>query len=61
MERTSTTTGLKAVVHILDKVYETGRKVAEGFKESMEIVFDEFLPRRNYRAIPRSQAHAHVI
>ncbi len=61
MERTSTTTGLKAVVHILDKVYETGRKVAEGFKESMEIVFDEFLPRWNYRAIPRSQAHAHVI
>ncbi len=61
MERTSTTTGLKAFVHILDKVYETGRNVAEGFKENMEIVFDTYLPRWNYRAIPRSQTHAQVI
>lgn len=61
MENTSTTTGLKAFVHILDKVYDTGRKVAEGFKENMEIVFDEYLPRWNYRAIPRFQAHAQVI
>ena len=61
MERTSTTSGLNAFVHICDKVYETGRKVAEGFKESMEIVFDEYLSRWNYRAIPRSQTHAQVI
>ena len=61
MERTSTTTGLKAVVHILDKVYHTGRKVADGFKKHMDIVFDEYLPRWNYRAIPRSQSHAQII
>jgi hypothetical protein len=61
MENTSTTTGLKAFVHILDKVYETGRKVAKGFKENMEIVFDEYLPRWNYRAVPRSQGYAQVI
>ena len=61
MEKTRTTTGLNAFVHILDKAYETGRKVADGFKENMEIVFDEYLPRWNYRAIPRSQAYAQVI
>ncbi len=61
MENTSTSTGLKAVVHILDKIYHTGRKVAEGFKEHMDIVFDEYLPRWNYCAIPRSHAHAQVI
>ncbi len=61
MERTSTTTGLNAFVHILDKVYETGRKVADGFKKNMESVFDEYLPRWNYRAVTLTQAHAHVI
>jgi hypothetical protein len=61
MENTSTTTGLKAFVHILDKVYETGRSVAEGFKENMRIVFDEYLPRWNYCAVPSSHAHAQVI
>ena len=52
MEKTETRKGLKATVQIVDKVYETGRKVAEGFKENMKIVFDEFLPNWNYRAIP---------
>lgn len=52
MEKTHTAKGLQVVVNILDKVYETGRKVAEGFKTGMRIVFDELLPRWNYRAIP---------
>jgi hypothetical protein len=55
MEKTTTTTGLKAFVHIIDKVYETGRKVAADFKETMRIVFDEFLPQWNYRAMPIAQ------
>jgi hypothetical protein len=55
MEKTTTTTGLKALVHIMDKVYETGRKVAADFKETMRIVFDEFLPQWNYRAMPIAQ------
>ena len=55
MEKTTTTTGLKAFVHIIDKVYETGRKVAADFKETMRIVFDDFLPHWNYRAIPIAQ------
>ena len=52
MAKTNTTTGLKVFVHIIDKVYQTGRKVAADFKENMRIVFDDFLPQWNYRAIP---------
>ena len=55
MQKTTTTTGLKAFVHIIDKVYETGRKVAADFKQTMRIVFDDFLPLWNYRAIPIAQ------
>src|SRR3712207_4256474 len=52
MEKAKTSTGLRVTVDILDKVYQTGRKYAEGFKENMEIVFDEILPKWNYRAVP---------
>ena len=38
---------------ILSKVYATGRKCTEGFKETMRIVFDRFLPKWNYRALPQ--------
>ena len=61
MEKTNTATGLKAFVHMIDKVYETGRKVAADFKEKMRIVFDDFLPQWNYRAIPLALANAQVI
>ena len=37
---------------ILEKVYQTGRKYAAGFKKAMKIVFDEVLPKWNYRAVP---------
>jgi len=52
MAKTKTTTGLQVTVEVLDKVYETGRRVHPGFKENMPIVFDDFLPTWNYRAIP---------
>ena len=52
MAKTETTTGLKVKVSILDKVYETGRKCAAGFKKTMKIVFDSFLPKWNYTAVP---------
>jgi hypothetical protein len=52
-EKTNTATGLGVVVEILNKVYETGRKYAEGFKENMKILFDKFLPKWNYRAVPQ--------
>ena len=61
MEKTQTQTGLKAFVHIIDKVYQTGRKVADDFKQNMRIVFDEVLPHWNYRAVPLAQLSGKVI
>ena len=54
MSKAATRTGLKVIVNILDNVYETGRKVAEGFKKTMKLVFDNVLPKFNYKAIPSS-------
>ncbi len=53
MAKAKTQTGLSVVVSIVDKVYQTGRKVAENFKQTMEIVFDEHLPQWNYTAKPQ--------
>jgi hypothetical protein len=39
------------IVKIIDTVYQTGRKAAEDFKQTMRIVYDDFLPAWNYRAI----------
>jgi hypothetical protein len=52
LEKTRTATGLGVIVQVLDKVYQTGRKYTEGFKENMKILFDELLPKWNYRVIP---------
>lgn len=52
MEKTHTRTGLSVVVQIIDKVYQTGRQVADDFKANMRIVFDAVLPQWNYRALP---------
>jgi hypothetical protein len=54
IERAKTTTGLRVTVSILEKVYATGRKYAQGFKENMKIVFDEHLPKWNYRVLPQT-------
>ncbi|NJO41615.1 MAG: hypothetical protein HC865_13505 [Cyanobacteria bacterium RU_5_0] len=55
MARATTRTGLHVLTTILDKTYQTGRKVIEGFKSNMTIVFDQFLPQWNYTAIPELQ------
>jgi len=54
IEKTSTKTGLTVVAWILNRVYETKRKVAAGFKESMRILFDDTLGRWNYVATPNT-------
>ncbi|PZD75534.1 hypothetical protein C1752_00571 [Acaryochloris thomasi RCC1774] len=54
MATAKTKTGLKVFTTVLDKVYQTGRKVTEEFKESMEIVFDAYLPKWNYTAKPQA-------
>lgn len=50
--RAHTATGLRVTVRLLDMVYQTGRKYAADFKHNMTIVFDEHLPKWNYRAVP---------
>ncbi len=52
IEKTKTTKGLSVMVNIIDKVYETWRKVAKDFKENIlknsKISFFKSLPKWNY-------------
>lgn len=52
MSQAQTKTSLNVFVSILDQVFETKRKVDDGFKENMRIVFDDYLPQCNYTAFP---------
>ena len=54
IENTTTKAGLKVFACIFNRIYETGRKVMEGFKESMRIVFDKHLGQWNYVAMPEA-------
>jgi hypothetical protein len=53
MRKASTSTGLKTTVNVIRRIYETGRKYAADFKASMPIIFDNLLPKWNYRALPQ--------
>jgi hypothetical protein len=55
IETTTTKKGLTVVAYILNKVYETQRKVAAGFKHFMRILFDDVLGRWNYVAPKNKQ------
>jgi len=46
--------GLNVIARINDKLYETGRKASEAFRENMRIIFDDFLGNWNYRAVPKT-------
>jgi hypothetical protein len=52
MRKASTTTGLRTTVNVIRRGYEIGRKVADKFKATMNIVFDDLLPQWNYVAVP---------
>jgi hypothetical protein len=52
MRKARTRTGLSVAVDILDKVYQTGRKVSQATKDAVKIVRDTILPRWNYRILP---------
>lgn len=53
MGKAKTQTGLTVFATVVDKMYETGRKVTEEFKQTMKIIFDDFLPQWNYTAKPQ--------
>ncbi len=52
IEKTTTKSGLKVTASIINKVYETGRKVAKDFKKTMRVKLDEHLGQWNYVASP---------
>jgi multidrug efflux pump subunit AcrB len=54
MAKTKTHTGLKVFTTVLEKAYKTGRKVTENFKQTMEIVFDDYLPQTITGGQPRA-------
>ena len=54
MEKAETTKGFHTRVRIIEKIYKTGRKYADNFKEKMRIVFDDILPKWNYTVLPES-------
>lgn len=53
MRRTATSTGLTATVNVIRRAYEIGRKVAKDFKANLAIVFDNLIPKWNYRVVPQ--------
>lgn len=52
--RAKTKTGLKVVSRIIDNIYQSGRKATQAFVENLPLVFDPFLPKWNYQAVPES-------
>lgn len=54
LEKTRTRTGLSVVVDILDRVYQTGRKVADEVKQTLNILRDTILPLWNYLILPKT-------
>ena len=61
MAKATTKTGLEVEVAILNRVYETGRKVAANFKEHMRVIFDDELPQWNYVIPPGDTSVGEVI
>jgi Rhodopirellula transposase DDE domain len=53
MRKASTRTGRRTTVHVLRRHDETGRKATEPMKQNLQIVFDNLLPKWNYRALPQ--------
>jgi hypothetical protein len=56
MRKTHTRTGLRVTVRVVEKLYLTGQGCSPEFKAAMPILFDENLPRWNYRAVPSLEA-----
>jgi len=53
IEKTTTKKGLKVEVEIIDEKFETGRKLETNYKKNMKILFDDYLPKWNYKVVPQ--------
>jgi hypothetical protein len=58
MERTHTKTGLYVTVDIITTTYPAKEAAPADFKKTTKIVFDDLLPRWNYRALPQPRQQA---
>ena len=54
IETTSTSTGLKVLASLKEKIYQTARKASADFKANMPIVVDGYLGQWNSRAVPQT-------
>lgn len=54
MRKAATSTGLKTTVHVIRRLYESGRQATHEMKEHIRstVEFDTFLPKWNYTIIP---------
>lgn len=53
MKKTTTKAGLEVTVDVIEKIYETGRKVPKDFKKTTTIEFDERMPLWNFLVKPQ--------
>lgn len=56
IRNTTTSTGLTVTANLIDKVYETGRKVTDPVFKTLNIVKRQICPQWNYRVSPRMVA-----
>ena len=52
MAATTTAAGLTVTVDVLDRAYETGRKLTAAAVKKVRVIHDEALPKWNYRVFP---------
>ncbi len=50
MRRARTTTGLRTTVHVIRRLYDTGRNATDQMKHELRIRYDDFLATWNYVA-----------
>jgi len=50
-EQTTTKTGFSVTAYINTKLYETGKKASEEFLKQMPVIFNDFLPKWNYKLL----------
>ena len=48
-EKTTTKTGFSVKSYINTKLYETGKKASDEFIKTMPVIFNNFLPKWNYK------------
>ena len=53
MRKATTSTGLKTTVNVIRRIYESGRNATDEMKRDLKIVYDDLMPKWNYRAIPQ--------